>query len=109
MVSAVHLQALCKLLCITIASKGLHMVSAVHLKDQRRKVSEFELQRGCTWLVQFIPSVDDCSRVYQGASKGLHMVSAVHLEAQTTGLQDEKLQRGCTWLVQFINHRPQPL
>ena len=65
-----------------IASKGLHMVSAVH--------------------PQAPPMTTSLSR----ASKGLHMVSAVH-PILATGLQHvEMLQRGCTWLVQFIPTKP---
>ena len=37
------------------ASKGLHMVSAVHpVEAFPSAIDAFRLQRGCTWLVQFI-------------------------------------------------------
>ena len=60
------------------ASKGLHMVSAVHLSLTKAQRNEVE------------------------ASKGLHMVSAVHPACSKPAGGMNVLQRGCTWLVQFI-------
>ena len=55
MVSAVHLPDFHPRLVAWLASKGLHMVSAVHRKMINQIISAAsELQRGCTWLVQFI-------------------------------------------------------
>jgi len=66
--------------CVGAASKGLHMVSAVHQEFYGYAQGFFTgLQRGCTWLVQFI-------RIYYKIKKS----------------NFSPLQRGCTWLVQFI-------
>ena len=55
MVSAVHLGGFAAHLPYWLASKGLHMVSAVHPATTIVfKQSDDRLQRGCTWLVQFI-------------------------------------------------------
>ena len=61
MVSAVHLalpRNLTPRYAFYSASKGLHMVSAVHLKcwipPSPLSLLKIKLQRGCTWLVQFI-------------------------------------------------------
>jgi len=55
------------------------MVSAVHPARVHFPPRSKELQRGCTWLVQFIFDIPDLQDVLRGnASKGLHMVSAVH-------------------------------
>ena len=67
-------------LSIIKASKGLHMVSAVHLHQAFPDLDgEMLLQRGCTWLVQFIVNFPVRVGRHCVASKGLHMVSAVHL------------------------------
>ena len=128
MVSAVHLYYSVAGAAEIPASKGLHMVSAVHRATPGCALYvESLLQRGCTWLVQFIVMSEtdeiQCQQASKGlhmvsavhrivpqhrhenifASKGLHMVSAVH-PSPTTALPDSfsRLQRGCTWLVQFI-------
>ena len=56
------------------------MVSAVHLRSAIAKLttSSSSLQRGCTWLVQFIRYGSFRVSGIPDASKGLHMVSAVH-------------------------------
>ena len=106
------------------------MVSAVHRISSSGSICRPKLQRGCTWLVQFIVSAvhpgvwhqhdrhlaskglhmvsavhqtnrTDC-RAPDLASKGLHMVSAVHPDEWWDSSPVAVLQRGCTWLVQFI-------
>ena len=64
------------------ASKGLHMVSAVHLLMTWFGWATLSLQRGCTWLVQFIEQAKPVTETKKKASKGLHMVSAVHQVAR---------------------------
>ena len=54
MVSAVHPSKVALPTCGNVASKGLHMVSAVHPGAFGEKDQVSKLQRGCTWLVQFI-------------------------------------------------------
>ena len=63
------------------------------------------LQRGCTWLVQFIAAAPGLLQIRGEASKGLHMVSAVHqCSTPARSRSGHRLQRGCTWLVQFIRN-----
>ena len=54
MVSAVHPKLQKGELLRLVASKGLHMVSAVHPACSKPAGGMNVLQRGCTWLVQFI-------------------------------------------------------
>ena len=74
MVSAVHLQAyIFAALLNCHASKGLHMVSAVHPAMRAETLTPLMLQRGCTWLVQFIfplyrPTLEDTG--FKGAAHG---------------------------------------
>ena len=74
MVSAVHHIAATTGRGSLPASKGLHMVSAVHLGEvEVRAIAPDELQRGCTWLVQFIcgcPPLVLQSSCFKGAAHG---------------------------------------
>ena len=54
------------------------MVSAVHRWIRNLSLINYPLQRGCTWLVQFIFSAGQMPLEIVAASKGLHIVSAVH-------------------------------
>jgi len=56
MVSAVHRCSAAARAWFIPASKGLHMVSAVHPGGRTARLANAGLQRGCTWLVQFIYS-----------------------------------------------------
>ena len=88
------------------ASKGLHMVSAVHLCSEVPILANLMASKGLH-MVSAVHRVDSSEAEFNSAyaSKGLHMVSAVHLEIGCLlALKDLRLQRGCTWLVQFIQY-----
>ena len=93
MVSAVHPSEIGRV-SSSVASKGLHMVSAVHPAFGIPNLIIEGLQRGCTWLVQFIRRSPSKVPSPLRASKGLHMVSAVHPLGKVPTLRNLDASKG---------------
>ena len=79
------------------------MVSAVHRASPFvASYIAIELQRGCTWLVQFIFGELFHVTPQLVLQRGCTWLVQFILCEIMLNVANLKLQRGCTWLVQFI-------